>query len=112
MLEDILSASGIVGTLGGVWLGHWLGEQASRRHERERDDKQRRSVRALLRIEIDQNLAALAAFWSQITEGADTPPDPFFDAMNLAPRLVERPLPAWSRLMWETQAPLLAAALA
>jgi len=65
----------------------------------------------LLRVEIDQNLAALAAFWADITERSDAPPDPFHDALHLAPRLIDRPPPMWSQVMWESQAPLLAAAL-
>ena len=102
MLRDWI---GIIGTLLGVILGFFLNQLIpSKIQER----KQRRSVRALLSLEIDQNLDLLRELWNKANQVKESDQNP---NLSKARRLVEMSLPLWSHKAWESQIPLLAIAL-
>lgn len=74
-------------------------------------------MQKLVRYEIDQNLRMLDAFWKGIEvmppRVAEADPGPDNDELDFIRRrrLAETPLPPLSRLMWESQAGLLADAI-
>lgn len=92
-----LLIGGIIGFIVGVisWaLQTFLQEQ-----------RQKRRVLTLLHRESAENLKILESFWGQVN-------NPFFDyplheMIGKCHRLAYNYLPAWSRLMWESQASLL-----
>lgn len=106
---------GSIETIIGVIFGFTLNEVATRWREKRTERRQIRSVRALLRLEIDQNLALLRDFWTKVSDVGeserDREQDPDKLRSRLARRLLSFPFPRWSRQMWESQVPLLAIAL-
>jgi len=104
-MEAILGVVGII-------LGFALSELAAWWRQNRTEKKQARAVRTLLTIEIDQNLALLRDWWSEVT---DIDSSLLYDADDYylipASRLIELPLPSWSHKMWESQSQFLAIAL-
>jgi hypothetical protein len=103
--DTVLAA--VVGALAATAF-NWLQGKARERRER-------LGVRMLLRQECGRNLATLEAFWERVTSkeyfirGAGYPMH--VEALHYRHRLATQMLPPWGRLMWESQAGLLASAL-
>ena len=102
---------GVFGAILGTVIGHFLSERAAKNRESRLEEKQVRSVRTLISIEIDHNLSLLKKFWKKISSEGIDEQDQERKKRILAGRLIESPIPAWSEAMWESQAPLLANAL-
>jgi hypothetical protein len=104
---------GVLGVVLGVVLGWALNRWTNRSQERRREEQVRRSVRLLLRLECSQNLAALFKFWGNVSSPGVHLPEVgelvgvassgYEDAFDRHQRLAREPLPAWGRLMWESQ---------
>ncbi len=101
----------VIGAAVGAVLASGLPIGWSVLQERRVSKRQRASVRALLRIEVEENLAALRPYWSTLSGDAQGDTTGVNVSGTVARRMVQRPLPPWSRLMWEAQAAALAAAL-
>jgi len=98
----------VVGTI----LGFALNELSTRWREHRTEKRQARACRALLSLEIDQNLALLRDWWSEVTDiDSSLLYDPDDHYLLPASRLIELPLPSWSHKMWESQSQFLAIAL-
>ena len=106
-LNIIVSAtSGIVGTI----LGFLFGEFATKQREGRQRKEQKEAVCTLLHLEISQNLAWLDDFWrNKIEHNLEGLADEI--AFQRRIHLIQGPLPAWSHLMWESQAAALSLAL-
>ncbi len=102
---------GVIGAVVGSVVTAGLAAAWAIHQEREHGKRQRASVRALLRIEVEENLAALRPYWSTLSGDAQGDTTGVNVSGTVARRMVQRPLPPWSRLMWEAQAAALAAAL-
>jgi hypothetical protein len=113
---DVAVTTGIFTLLGvilGVALGSW--------QEQRRAAQARRGVRLLLKLEIQQNLAALFEFRERVSgERIWLPAEGFLTEVgasldegefNKRQRLAREPLPEWRHLMWQSQAGLTAMAL-
>lgn len=112
---------GIIGTLGGTIIGFFLSELSKWRGEKRAKEEQSRSIRALLRLEIDQNYSMLRNFKGWITFGGfykyidkkDTE-SAFQISSEATDRFIELPFPNWHHKAWEaaqTQIAALTAAL-
>src|SRR5579885_2263420 len=65
VLNIIISAiSGIAGTI----LGFIFGEVATKRREDKQKEEQKHTIRASLRLEMDQNLELLGKFWFEVKQ--------------------------------------------
>ena len=95
----------------GVALGFVLNEWATRRRETQTERRQAQSLRTLLSLEIDHNIALLKDWWGEVLNVGTPDKDPDLHRRDLARRLVEFPLPSWAHKMWESQSSLLAIAL-
>ncbi len=102
---------GVIGAVVGSVVTAGLAAAWTIHQEREHGKRQRASVRALLRIEVEENLAALRPYWSTLSGDVQGDTTGVNVSGTVARRMVQRPLPPWSRLMWEAQAAALAAAL-
>lgn len=112
---------GVLSVILGVILGWALNWWTSQVQERRRDAQERRSVRLLLRLECSQNLAALFTFWDKVSSPGVHLPEVgelvgvassgYEDIFDRHQRLAREPLPAWGRLMWESQVDKIATTL-
>ncbi len=101
----------LIGAVVGAVLASGLPIGWSVLQERRVSKRQRASVRALLRVEVEENLALLRPYWSTLNEGLEGDTTGVNVSGMVAHRMVRQPLPPWSRLMWEAQAASLPAAL-
>ncbi len=111
----------LVGTLGGVALGWELNRRTTQRQEREREAQIRHGVRMLLRLESKQNIDALSDFWKRVASsyirlpgiGALASVSYGMDEEEFGRSQMQanEPMPTWRKLMWESQAGLVASAL-
>jgi hypothetical protein len=112
MSEAIFGVIGtIIGTIIGAILGFRLSERATRQREERTEKRQAGAIRTLLRLEIDQNLALLRDFWSEVNQVDESEEDPDLARLRLARRMVGLPVPHWCHTMWKSQTPLLVVAL-
>lgn len=102
---------GVIGAVVGAVVTAGLAAAWAIYQERAHGKRQRAGVRALLRIEVEENLAALRPYWEAITEDLGNTTTAAKARGTYARGMVQRPLPPWSRLMWEAQAASLSAAL-
>lgn len=106
---------GSIETIIGVVFGFTLNEVATQWREKRTQRRQIRSIRALLHLEIDQNLALLGDFWTKVSEVGESEQDREQDPEKLRGRLARRllsiPFPRWTHQMWESQVGLLPIAL-
>lgn len=103
--------SDVVSTLLSVVVGFALGAGWDWWRYHQREGKEVASVRSLVQLEMEQNRKALGELWNKVIElpphiGLAHEEQEFLQRK----RLVELPLLPWGRLMWESQAGLLAAA--
>lgn len=105
---------GAVFALLGVGLGWLLNYFAEDRRYKEREDQRRTSTRTVLWLEFEQNRKTLEEFWSRVRTlpvpagvnvGYQQPDEDGFVYRRQLSQLV---LPSWGRLMWTSQAGLLA----
>lgn len=105
----------VVSTLIGVAVGFALNEIAGWARHARTVTEERRAARTLLRLECQQNLAVLKEFWDKVTTAAYLVQTVAYLNEELEfhkrLRLVSLPPPAWSHLMWASQAGSLAKAL-
>ena len=99
---------GVVGIFVGILLS--FGLEIIRTGFRER--KTRRRVRALLRLEIEDNLEQLGQIWSTIVSEQPSTTKADFEVPPQVLALIQLPLPVWSHKIWESHLPLVAASLA
>lgn len=92
----------LLGVLASAGVGWW---SDGRRHRAER-----RHVRTLLRREVKHNQEALRHLWEMLHAWAEAE-EPEKKPSRMVWRLSVAAMPPWGRLMWESQAPLLASAL-
>ena len=125
--QIIIGVIAVAGSIGGAILGAREGARASleatQAHSQETEKRQRASVRLLLRVEIDQNLANLgdlrakliAAGTPQSDDAGDDAGDeeekPKFSWGSYARAFVRGVMPAWTRQVWESMTALLSPAL-
>lgn len=94
--------------LAGVFIGSLLGFLFSEHSQLRRELSRNQGVRAAIRLEFEQNMASLRAYW----DDSLVAPDHFTDAMTTRQsRFVLGMFPPWSRTMWLSQAPFLTSAL-
>ena len=115
-----MNDSAIIGVVG-VIVGVVLGWALNRWQETRRAAEVRRSVRMLLRLEWHQNVKALLDYWGKVSiDGVHLPDVGTLVGVSASPqeveydkrqRLAREPMPVWGRLMWESQAGLVAQAL-
>ena len=102
-----LIVSALIGALVAAGVG-WIQGRA-------RAHQERLGVRMLLRLESNRNLAALNEFWDKVTSAAYMMPGIGYAHEELEfhkrLRLANLPLGSWDKLMWESQAGLIAKAL-
>lgn len=108
MLEAIVA---LVGTLIGVLLGFWLSEMAQSRREDREEKRQAKSVRALVSLEIQQNLQQLEEFWRKVSQLDGPIEDEDLRQNQLARRVMELPFASMHREAFESQLSRLPAAL-
>jgi len=101
----------IITTIIGAVLGFLLSEISTRRREQRTEKQQARSLRAILRIEMARNLTTLKQYWSEIQAQDSDSLSPNQRSSVLAERLVNTPLPAFSREALTSQLPLVALSL-
>ncbi len=105
----------VLAGFGGIVLGFLLSEIAIRARQAGKERMQRRSVRTVLRAEIDENLRLLYLFWNGVenvpAEISDLDPEALMDARVMARRVIQVPLPSWSHSAWESQLSSVASAL-
>jgi hypothetical protein len=94
-------------TLVGVVVGFALAQGGQFLTARRESAERNRSVRRSLGVEIDRNLRELEEAWRRL--GADGGAG--VGATTLAARLVDLPLPAWTRRLWEGRPDFAAGAL-
>jgi len=120
--QIILAVITLVGTLGGVWLGHRWAEDAARQREALAAAQQADTVRTIVRLEIEANLETLRVFRETVlatartrvrTSPTGTPsgtiPQP--SAFDLVSALATQPPLLFDRLALETQLGALPVAL-
>ncbi len=109
-MPDTLINAGtiIVSVFLGAWLSLWASktqhvqEQKVRERERQRERKELgQSVRTLINLEIEYNLAALRTFWRDrvMVLAVGTPTEQQFQRRR---GLIDSPLPLWQHTRWDS----------
>jgi len=117
----VIAIATIAAALGGAWFGYILSHRAyesvhlTERLERDQDrtrerEELRRSVRTLINLEIEHNLAELRTFWhdKMMPLAVGTPIEQQFQQRR---GLIDIPLPYWQHRRWESLTTELPAAL-
>ncbi len=108
MIEKYLP---VMGVLIGVILGFILNEISKWIRDRRTIKKQRQSVKTLLILEVDHNLAMLQKYWTDISDIGNIQSDSEQARITKGTKLIKLPMPRWSHKMWESQFPLLSQSL-
>ena len=105
MIEAIFT---IVGTI----VGFALSELATIIREGRSEKRQSKSVKTIVKLEMELNLQMLREFWSRVTQFSEPEVDPDTRKRSLARQFfIEVPFPVFKREALESQLPLLAGAL-
>jgi hypothetical protein len=109
------AAIGVIGTLGGTFLGFLLSTIENRWREQRTERKQVQSIRLLIGLEIQQNLELLEHFWEDVIQLESQEILASGDAERLhyayAYRVTQKPPLIWSYNAWESQMAMLPIAL-
>ncbi len=109
---DIIGiVAGFVAGLVATVLGWFLTERSTRKREKRTEQETAASARALVALEIDQNIEEIITYWTI----ANKLPIPYRSELQaeilLAQRVAQMVVPVWRREAWASQMPLLVAAL-
>jgi hypothetical protein len=119
----VIGVIAVVGSIGGAILGAREGARASlaatKALSQEAEERQRASVRLLMRVEIDQNLANLGELRARLIAAAtpesddedDVAEKPELSGDSYARAFARGVMPAWTRQAWESMTALLSPAL-
>jgi len=95
----------------GIILGFILNEVTAWLREKRKDKKKKLAFRTVLDLEIEQNLSVLNKFWNKIIDIGNFLQDSDEARNSKALKLIETPIPIWSRKVWEGQISYLALSL-
>lgn len=112
ILANIIPAVfAIITTIVGGIFGFALSEFSARRREGREAKQRSESVRLILGLEIDRNLEALRAFWTEVKQHDYETPDQDRRKRDVGHKFLEIPLLSFSRDSLNSQLPLMAFAL-
>lgn len=99
---------GILGTILGTIMGFSLNAYNNWRIEKNREQKQVKSVRLLINLEIDQNLSLLRDFWDTLNiESYEYKDYEEIWKRHYAKMLINMPLSKWRNINWKNHNSLL-----